>query len=67
MDWGYWRLDGSESNATGRTLGGREGFGILDLSWSIPAGALLGALQALQPARLGPRPLLPARASAATA
>lgn len=52
----YWRLDGSESNTSGRILGGREPYGVLDLSWSRPAGPLLQALQALQTPRLGPNP-----------
>jgi endoglucanase len=55
LDWAYWALNGTQGPGYGRTDGGLEGYGVLDLSWAAPANAThLEQLQALQAARLAP-------------
>eukprot|EP00052_Salpingoeca_macrocollata_P003065 m.34006 g.34006 ORF g.34006 m.34006 type:complete len:422 (+) comp12979_c0_seq1:21-1286(+) len=50
VGWGYWRVDGTESNATSRPFNQSTGFGVMDASWHTAAhgGVLLTALQELQ-------------------
>jgi len=58
LDFAYWRLDGTESRGTSRVFGGEAGFGIMNTSWSGPAGIgiTLAALQRIQSPQLGPIP-----------
>jgi len=58
LDFAYWRLDGTESRGTSRVFGGEAGFGIMNTSWSGPAGSgiTLAALQRVQSPQLGPAP-----------
>jgi endoglucanase len=34
VGFSYWCLDGTQSTATGRTLGAEEGYGLLNMDWS---------------------------------
>merc|ERR1711964_25402 len=56
LDWGYWRVDGTESRGSTRTFDAEAGFGIFNTSWSGPAadGIMLGELQVIQGPTLGP-------------
>lgn len=49
LSWSYWRVDGTESNATSRTFNKQTGFGIMNTTWNgaVHDGALLKSLQAL--------------------
>ncbi|HZU81469.1 MAG TPA: cellulase family glycosylhydrolase [Polyangiaceae bacterium] len=55
VDWAVWALNGTQGRGYGRTFGAAEGFGVLSVDWNSPAPQpFLTALQALQPATLGP-------------
>jgi endoglucanase len=55
IDWAYWPLDGTEATDYGPTFGAEDPLGLLDTTWSTPAlPALLSAVQALEPATMGP-------------
>ena len=55
LDWSVWALNGTQGPGYGRTQGAPEGFGVLTPDWKTPAPQpFLSALQAMQPARLGP-------------
>lgn len=55
FDWSVWALNGTQGRGYGRTFGAQETFGVLGIDWTTPAPQpFIAALQALQPATLGP-------------
>jgi hypothetical protein len=36
VSFSYWDVDGTMSTAQGRTFGGEDGYGILNMSWTGP-------------------------------
>ena len=55
FDWSVWALNGTEGPGYGRTFGAEETYGVLGVDWVTPAPQpFIAALQALQPATLGP-------------
>jgi endoglucanase len=55
LDWSVWALNGTQGPGYGRVAGAPEGFGVLAPDWKTPAPQpFIAALQAMQPARLGP-------------
>ena len=56
LDFCYWPLNGSTCKGTGRTSGGEEGYGLLNMCWNAYVyPPLLEILQTLQPPTSGPR------------
>ena len=55
MEWAYWPLNGTQSAGYGREHGAVEAYGLLNGDWSGYGNrTVLGALQSVQRARLGP-------------
>ena len=55
IDWGYWAIDGTESEGQGRTYGNEETFGVLNMTWNGYASIkLINDLQSIMNKTQGP-------------